>query len=207
MKKNTWMIVAMSAILVAGPFLLAASSRSNAWDGRQEFKVLRTFSAKDGVYVHRSYLIDWNGQEVVVEDPTALSNYRSDDTITVGIPRRFSGPRGLLSFILVAPKKAISLASGAISASPQSRQPTGGYVELKVLTVYSAQDGEYYFRAYIAEWNGQDVVVVDPRGETKYVAGDPLPTVYARILLSESEMHGVLRFETTHIRFHKKKNA
>jgi len=107
----------------------------------------------------------------------------------------------------MAPKKTTSLPSGEISASLKARQPTGGHVELKVLKVFSAQDGEYYFRAYLAEWNGQEVVVVDPRGETQYVIDDPLPAMFAKIQYSESEMHGVLRFETTPLRLIKTKKA
>lgn len=48
-----------------------------------EAKVLKVIAAKDGDAVFRAYIVEWKGQEVVVSDPLAESNFREGDTITV----------------------------------------------------------------------------------------------------------------------------
>lgn len=47
-------------------------------------------------------------------------------------------------------------------------------LDLKVLKVYSAKDGEALFRAYVVNWKGQEVIVSDTLVRTKYKEGDTI---------------------------------
>src|SRR4051812_20148664 len=93
----------------AAPSTNAASTTKSATDNWEqiETKVLKVFSAKDGNNVYRSYLVQWNGQEVIVEDRLARTNYQAGDTIAVLVTRT-SFPQGkqdygLLQFSVMPP--------------------------------------------------------------------------------------------------------
>ena len=45
-------------------------------------------------------------------------------------------------------------------------------VQLKVLKVFSARDGDAVFREYLVNWKDQEVVVRDPLVKTDYQVGD-----------------------------------
>ncbi len=60
------------------------SDRSKASDShyrRFQSEVLKVYSARDGQAVFRAYLTVWNGQEVIVSDDSAISNYTEGDVI------------------------------------------------------------------------------------------------------------------------------
>jgi len=50
-------------------------------------------------------------------------------------------------------------------------------VELKILKVFSARDGDAVFREYMVTWKEQEVVVRDPLVKTDYHVGDTLPVL------------------------------
>ena len=73
-----------------------------------EGKVKRIYKAQDGAYVFRSYVIEWQGADVVVED---IPRYQSEPEKKVGDPIRVlvtrwsdskdSGFEGVLNFVCV----------------------------------------------------------------------------------------------------------
>lgn len=82
----------------ANPASTTKSTTDN-WE-QVESKVLKVFSAKDGDNIYRSYLVQWNGQEVIVEDRLARTNYQVGDTIAVLVTRN-SFPQGKESYGLL----------------------------------------------------------------------------------------------------------
>lgn len=50
---------------------------------RVTLRVIKVFAAQDGEYRFRAYLVDYMGQELIVEDALTRTNYRSDDDIPV----------------------------------------------------------------------------------------------------------------------------
>src|SRR5437016_6048110 len=73
---------------------------------RAELQVLKVFSARDGDAIFRAYMVNWKGQEVVVRDTLAKSDYHVGDTAPVLVmkhkyPNGKVGP-DLLSFEVVA---------------------------------------------------------------------------------------------------------
>ncbi len=61
----------------------------------------------------------------------------------------------------------------AVSPAPA---PRGSHerVDLKVLKVFSAKDGEAIFRAYVVEWKDQEVVVSDGLAKSNSQVGDTI---------------------------------
>ena len=73
---------------------------------REQLKVVKVFSVRDGDAVLREYLVNWKDQEVVVRDPLILTDYHTGDIIPVLVirnkyPHGQPGP-DLLSFLVMA---------------------------------------------------------------------------------------------------------
>jgi hypothetical protein len=69
---------------------------------------------------------------------------------------------------------------GWSGTKPVSPQPGWEVVDLKVVKVFSARDGEAAFRAYLVNWKDQDVVVSDNLIKTDYHVGDTMPVLVIR---------------------------
>jgi hypothetical protein len=143
---------------------------------RLTFPVVKTYAAKDGAHEFRAYVIEWKGQEVVAQDTLVRTKNHSDDTITVLVQKNFhpdpKQSHGLLHFTVMANKSASSPSVRDVATPSPAPEPSGGYAEIKVLKVYSAQDENYVFRAYVVEWKGQEVIVRDTLARTNHNVGD-----------------------------------
>lgn len=78
----------------------------------------------------------------------------------------------LIALALTTPLLAAEKSSAVDAGTSAGERRPPERVELKVLKVYSAQDGEAIFRAYVVEWKGQEVVVSDTLAKTKFNVGD-----------------------------------
>ena len=87
--KSRILIIALVLIttLVCGLQLAAADANSTESERRPpervELEVLKVFSAKDGEAIFRAYLVSWKGQEVIVSDSLARSDYRVGEKMPV----------------------------------------------------------------------------------------------------------------------------
>ena len=61
---------------------------------------------------------------------------------------------------------------GLTMAMPSEQERGYERADLQVLKVFSAQDGEAVYRAYLISWKGQEVVVRDTLVKTDYRVGD-----------------------------------
>ena len=70
-----------------------------------------------------------------------------------------------------------------IVASGCARPPMPEFsrVELKVIKVFSARDGDAVFHAYLVNWKDQDVVVDDGLTKTDYHVGDTIPVLVTKV--------------------------
>ena len=69
---------------------------------------------------------------------------------------------------------AVLLSAPAAVAADTPARGSHERVDLKVLKVFSAKDGEAIFRAYVVEWKGQEVVVSDPLAKTRCQVADTI---------------------------------
>jgi hypothetical protein len=168
------------------------------WSEKQLLPILKTYSANDDGYIFRAYLVEWKGQEAIADDPLALTQNRSDDTIEVNAhaspyPQN-KEPYGLLHFYVTRPKKYSATPAPAAGGGGVPNAPFS-VPNLQVLKVYSVQDGPHVFRAYVVEWKGQEVIVSDPLAKSSYRVGDLMPTLVMKHAFPRGgEAHGLLHF-------------
>jgi hypothetical protein len=167
---------------------------------RVELKVLKVYGADEGGYRSRQYVVEWNGQEVLAEDPLVRTNAHTDDTITVLVMHSpFPNGResyGLLHFAVVPsrPKKNTEAPTAGLSTNTVVESVAPQRVSLKVLRVYSAQDEGCQFRAYVVEWAGHEIVVDDRLVHGRYEVGDLMPTLVMKLAFPQgAEPYGLLR--------------
>lgn len=60
-------------------------------------------------------------------------------------------------------------------------------VRLSVLKVYSAEDGEHHFVAYLVKWKGSEVIVSDPVRRSTYGVGDEIPVLVVKTSLVKKD--------------------
>jgi hypothetical protein len=192
-----WWIVA--AFAAATTTLMAARPGEPGGAGEyRDFKVLKTYSAKAGEHIFRAFVIEWEGQEVIAMDAGSLIKARSDDTINVLVSRGLPRPgetSGRILF-LARPERKAPLERGQIREAPGEVLAANppAVAEARVNKVYALQ-GDYRFRAYEVEWQGQNVIVQDPLANTAHQVGE---TVRVRVTKlphpDHSKPHGVLSF-------------
>ena len=93
-----------------------------------------------------------------------------------------------------------ALSSITASAADAAQAPAGERIppqrlDLKVLKVFAAKDGEAIFRAYLVKWKDQEVVVSDSLAKTNYQVGDTIPVLAMNHPFPQGrEQHRLLAF-------------
>ena len=64
--------------------------------------------------------------------------------------------------------------AAATATAPVGERMPPERLELKVLKVYAAKDGDAIFRAYVVRWKDQEVIVSDSLAKTNYKEGDTI---------------------------------
>lgn len=191
----------VATLAIATQAVFAAPARPGVTGDYRDFKVLKSYTAKDGDYLFRAFVIEWEGQEVVARDASSLIvKARSDDTINVLVSAgstRAGETHGNILFLARPEKKPpfrreqVAARNAEVGPLEQSR-----LVEAKVQRVYAFQDASFVFRAYEVEWQGQEVVVFDPLRRSKHEVGDQITiAVGRRPPLDAKQPHGILSFE------------
>jgi hypothetical protein len=171
--------------LVVGAAGARAQPKESASGGtheRIECKVLKVYAGKDGDYRSRAYLIEWNGRQVIADDPLARVGAHTDDTIGILVMHspfpRGAESYGLLHFSALPthPKQATARAEGEPAPAVAPKQPPQTF-PLKVLKVYAAEDNGHRFRAYVVEWAGHETIVSDRLVRGRYEEGATMPTL------------------------------
>ena len=70
------------------------------------------------------------------------------------------------------------------------------YVQLDVLKVFSAKDGNAIYKSYLVRWKDQEVIVNDSLARTDYKMGETITVVaMAHTYPDEKKAYGLLSFE------------
>lgn len=79
---------------------------------------------------------------------------------------------------------------------PCSENSWWTYVQLEVLKVFSAKDGDAIYKSYLVKWKDQEVIVSDSLARTDYKKGDII-TVIAMVhsYPDKKKEYGLLSFE------------
>ena len=192
-----WLIIACAATTQV---IITAKPGEPGGPGEyRDFKVLKTYSAKEGDDIFRAFVIEWQGQEVIAMDAGALIKARSDDPINVLVSRGLPWAGESLGRILflARPEKKPPLERTQILDTPAEVTAANPPVvaQLRVNKVYALKDSAYDFRAYEVEWKGQEVIVYDPGANTTYEVGETVTVMVSkRPYPDHSKPHGVIGF-------------
>src|SRR3954463_7801412 len=77
------------------------------------------------------------------------------------------------SLAILALGATFTRAADSASATVGERIPPER-LDVKVLKVFAAKDGDALFRAYLVKWKDQEVVVSDPLAKSNYKEGDTI---------------------------------
>jgi hypothetical protein len=141
--------------------------------------IVEVLAAQSGDYRYRAYVVQWHGTRVIVPDPASQADYQAGDTLTFR-SQRISGaaPVGsLLAFTMPDAQAAATSQQPAVPpASQQSVQETAAVAE-----VLQAQDGANRFQAYLIDWHGARVAVLDMFANSQLAVGQPVSFSVARV--------------------------
>jgi len=156
-----------------------------------DVKVIKVFSLSDDHANFRAYIVDWKGQEVVATDVSARTKYKEGDIITVFLRRRqFADNYQTIEFNLT-------------NAYPHIVSGDTEGFDAKIRKVFWVHQDHDNFRAYIVEWEKQEVPVVDDAANTRYQIGE-IPTVYVnRREMSKDEQVLEFTFHQWHEPYHR----
>lgn len=128
--------------------------------------VERTLSAASQGYAYRAYVVRWHASELVVDDPTAASDYQVGDRLAFRIRRvRLPSAGGVMQLELQKPPSG--------PADENARAQTSSVTDTAVVErVLSSQDGADRAVAYLVRWHGVPVAVTDEFATTHFAAGE-----------------------------------
>lgn len=145
-----------------------------------ELKILEVLTASDGHATSRAYVMNWNGQEIAARAPSLGVNYMAGDSVSVRVQHRTSSRGWRNDYRLLEFEPVVTAAAAPVESPPANPRSFEDFrrlnlnepVRLKVLQVFSAQDGEAVFRAYRVNWGGLEVVAWDALARSNYKTGD-----------------------------------
>ena len=98
------------------------------------------------------------------------------------------------SLLIFALGATLTLAADSASATVGERIPPER-LEVKVLKVFSAKDGDAIFRAYLVKWKDQEVVASDSLAKSNYKEGDTITVLAMNLPFPQGqEPHRLLAF-------------
>ena len=86
-------------------------------------------------------------------------------------------PRRLLALTLSLFAWCTHPVAAAEATPPAGERIAPERLDLVVIKVYSAKDGDALFRAYVVKWKDQEVIVSDTLVRTNYKEGDTIPVL------------------------------
>ena len=102
----------------------------------------------------------------------------------------------LSTLILLLSAPGVFAAESAAASSTERMPPER--LELKVIKVFAAKDGEAIFRAYLVRWKDQEVIVSDPLARSNYKEGETIPVLAMNHPFPQgAESHRLLGFTVT----------
>lgn len=137
-------------------------------------------------YRYRAYVVQWHGTRVVVLDSSARTDYEAGDTLAFRALQISGGS-------LVTPRLMFTLPRlEAAATAAQQPSPSSGVNEQSqqetatVADVLQAQEGSSRFQAYIVNWHGTRVAVLDAFANGQIAVGQAI-----RFLVAQTEASGV----------------
>lgn len=131
---------------------------------RESGTIDEVLAAQSGGYRYRAYVVQWHGTRVVVPDQSSQTDYEAGDTLTF-LARRVSDaglPGSLLTFSLPAAALPAADVTDPALQLPSARNSAQMVQETAaVADVLHVQDGANRYQAYLVDWRGARVAVLD----------------------------------------------
>lgn len=172
--------VSLLLLSLAGCANIGKPPAAKVADQTVELNILEILAASDGHATSRAYVMNWNGQEIAARAPSLGVNYHAGDSVSVRVQHRASSRWWKNDYRLLDFNPVVTAAAALVESAPANPRSFDDFrrlnlnepVRLKVLQVFSAQDGEAFFRAYRVNWGGLEVVAWDALARSNYKTGD-----------------------------------
>jgi len=132
-------------------------------------------------YRYRAYVIEWHGSQVVIDDPTGATNYRSGDSVSFWAAR-FAMPSADyhkdLQFTFDRPPQTSVVNEDSDFQTSIARESA------TVQRVLAADVDGYRSVAYLVNWHNTPIAVVDAFATTHFAAGERITFTVARTAAS-----------------------
>jgi beta-lactamase regulating signal transducer with metallopeptidase domain len=128
--------------------------------------VEQTLSAEWRGYTYRAYVVSWNGSDIVVNDPTAASDYQMGDRLAFRV-LRVTGPNGQGGWM----KLELQTPQGQVAQAGEPSRTLSVPDSAVIERVLSSKDAGARTDAYVVRWHGAAVAVSDPFAGTHFVPG------------------------------------
>lgn len=163
---------------------VTGAARAQEGKGRSEtvdLKLLRVIEAQDGPYRQRTFLVEWNGKQVVADDPVRRGSYSADKPLAVRVYKapypKGAKPHGLMRFS-VAMGKQVAAPTSELETKADSLPPQREM--LKVTQAFVLEEDGHRHRAYLVARKGGEAFVTDILSGTNFSAGDTIPVLVMR---------------------------
>jgi hypothetical protein len=98
---------------------------------------------------------------------------------------------GRIPFIILSLAFLVSAFAQSPPTSPTGVESTHEVAQGEVLKVYSAEQNEHRFVAYVVSWNGVEIVVSDPLANSHLQVGDKINFMSQQISINKNAEYPV----------------
>lgn len=130
-----------------------------------------------GGYKYRAYVVEWRGSKVVIDDPSATTNYQPGDSVSFWAARFEAPPLNddkyqRFTFNRPAQTTAVN--------QPLDLQTSIAMDSAPVQAVLASDVDGYRSVAYLVNWHNTPIAIIDAFATTHFAAGDRITFSVAR---------------------------
>ena len=136
------------------------------------------FTNADG-YEYRAYVVEWRGSKVVIDDPSATTNYQPGDSVSFWASRFEAPPPNrdkYQRFTFDRPGQT------TVVNQPLDLQTSIAMDSAPVQTVLALGVDGYRSVAYLVNWHNTPIAIIDAFATTHFAAGDRITFSVARVM-------------------------
>jgi hypothetical protein len=143
-------------------------------------------------YKYRAYVVEWRGSKVVIDDPTAATDYQPGDSVSFWVSRFDLLPPGSHKHQWFTFDRPVET-TGA--NQPSDLQTTIAMDSAPVQAVFTSDVDGYRSVAYLVKWHNSPVAIIDAFATTHFAEGDRITFSVARAAAPNTKDLSFMLFE------------